>query len=435
MAFRSLSEDIKHLQHLWSNKQGTKQQVVERFVSELPGVVHQGGFLIQNRVPGPLIEAVDPADLKLKYGLAVDEPGKLRLYIPDKDIDASLNLSVMKDGVNRKFQDIVELKKQSGDPYKDGGYSLKLNNVNEVTMNGQTVDMQKVVDRLQFQTHVDRIFTVNSNGTSTTPFVTFNPDNRSVGISALDPKGRLTLGTGGGAGVKGGDMVFEVGNTHDGQNPGFSAINWNGYYDRGEQVFDSERARWRVGVMPDDRFFIDSWKRGMGAPRTVIRASANDDVVDINDTLRISGKYSGWAETHNERAELVVDKMNRGMMIMPPKSHTTSQREIIVKGGLIVDDKLRVPELTIGKSDGPKLNISGQQGIVKMMTESDVEMVQNNNARIKITREGRVGINTTTPGSHLHVNGSVQIGGFLLGSEDGRFVVRNAVTNAQLALF
>lgn len=429
MAFRSLSEDIRQLQHMWSKKQGTPQQAVERFVSgpvsELPGVVHQGGFLIQKDVPGPLIEAVDPGNKAMRYGLGVDEPGKLRMYIPEKDGAASLNLSVMTDAVNRRFEDVVSLARQPD--AADGGYALKLNNVNEITMNGKPVNMQAVVDRLQFQTHVDKVMSVSGTGASTTPFVTFNPDTRSVGISAVEPKGRLTLGTGGGAGAKGGDMVWEVGNTHDGQNPGFSAINWNGYYDRGEQVFDNERARWRVGVMPDDRFFIDGWKKGMGAPRTVLRASATEDVVDVNERLRISGKYSGWAEQHPERAELVVDKESRSMVIRPPNGRVT------VKGDIMTEGRLQAPELEIGAGDR-RLNLRTEQGRIVAKTNDALEFVQNNQARLMIARNGNVGVNTSTPNSQLHVEGPVQIGGFVLSPEQSGLKVRNAETNAELAM-
>lgn len=399
---------------------------VEHF-SERPGIVHTGGFLIQNPAPGPLVEAVDPADNNKRYGLGVHEEGKLRLYVPEADGSSSINLSVMTDAVNRKFDDVVSLKRQSEST--DGGYTLALKNVNEVQMNGKSINIQGVVDRLQFQTHVDKVMHVT--GTADTPFVTLNPDTRAVGISAMDPKGRMTLGTGGGAGAPGGDMVFEVGNTHDGKNPGFTAINMNGYYDRGEQVFDSLRARWRVGVMPDDRFFIDTWKQGWGAPRTVLSAPMDEDAVDINGNLRLSARYTGWAEAHPDRAEIVSDPNTRKMIIMPPVDETTGERRLVVQGRMDVQDRLITKKIEMGKGsigyDNGSMRIAPPAG-------SDFVIGQGTNQnKLVIKSDGRVGVGTDSPASQLHVNGAVQIGGFSIVPEANALRVRNAETGAELA--
>ena len=59
------------------------------------------------------------------------------------------------------------------------------------------------------------------------------------------------------------NIVVEGGRTSDGQNAGFSAVNFNGNYDGGERRTNNSKSRWRLGVDQrggTDRMFMDQYK-------------------------------------------------------------------------------------------------------------------------------------------------------------------------------
>lgn len=419
-----------HIAEHFNNEQ---QQTAASSTVKPPGMLLDGGLLIQNSLPGALVEAVDPGNERLRYGIGLHHDGKLRMYVPEADGSSSINLSVMKDSGNRIFDDVLTLKRQDG--ADDAGWAMHLNNVNEVRMNGQSVDVQAVVDRLQFQTFIDKV--MNVNGASDKPFITLNPDTRSVGITALEPKGRMTLGNGGGAGAVGGDMVFEVGNTTDGQQPGFSAVNFNGYYDRGDKVFDPERARWRVGVLPDDRFFIDAWKKDWRGAKQVLVANPNEDTVDLNGNLRFSTKYTGFAEAAADRAEIVSDPNARRLTIVPPQTATNStsapERVLQVNGSLSVGEKIITNRVVLPSSTDASTSLAFDSASGRVLLSpplnSDFVVGNGTDNRLVMRSDGKIGVGLgagESPAAQLHVGGAVQIGGFVLSPENGGLVVRRA---------
>lgn len=61
------------------------------------------------------------------------------------------------------------------------------------------------------------------------------------------------------------NMVFEAGRTYDGKNEGFSALNYNGDHNHGDNNFDANKMRWRLAVdqrASKDEMFIDRFGGG-----------------------------------------------------------------------------------------------------------------------------------------------------------------------------
>jgi hypothetical protein len=80
-----------------------------------------------------------------------------------------------------------------------------------------------------------------------------------VGISSTEAA--LTIG----GAATANNVVVEAGKTSDGNNAGFSAINFNGRYANGEKATNAAKSRWRLGVDQrgsTDRLFIDQYKPG-----------------------------------------------------------------------------------------------------------------------------------------------------------------------------
>jgi hypothetical protein len=97
------------------------------------------------------------------------------------------------------------------------------------------------------------IIRMNANGSITYPTTTTLGVNTSVG-----PFGKLHLASGSNAN----NVVIEAGTTSDGNNSGFSAINFNGYFSGSEQRINTGKYRWRVAVNQrdtSDNFFIDAF--------------------------------------------------------------------------------------------------------------------------------------------------------------------------------
>lgn len=81
----------------------------------------------------------------------------------------------------------------------------------------------------------------------------------NVGIGASNPSALLHLAYNN---TLSNNIIFEAGTTSDGGNPGFSAINFNGYYNGGEQRTNTSKTRWRIIANQNsttDAFVIDQY--------------------------------------------------------------------------------------------------------------------------------------------------------------------------------
>lgn len=156
--------------------------------------------------------------------------------------------------------------------------------------------------RYQIPTSADHIFYSGVNTTSSTELMRITSTGR-VGIRAPSGTVRGNLHVSNGSNL--GNVVIEAGNTSDGLFSGWHAINFNGFYNGGEQRFTSGKNRWRIYVdqsSTNDRFAVDTFNGtttntpisittgglvSLGYSGTSLPTPVRQ--VNINNTARITG--------------------------------------------------------------------------------------------------------------------------------------------------
>jgi len=126
------------------------------------------------------------------------------------------------------------------------------------------------------------------------------------------------------------NIVFEAGRTTDGNNEGMSAINFNGYTLNGDQKINKDKGRWRIvsnQVGTNDSLEIDQLDQ-KGTLNKYLWMS-DGSVTLNNDKLRISNKYTGWADKAKDQAEIANDVTDfKKLMIVGNKSADGGARRV-----------------------------------------------------------------------------------------------------------
>jgi len=98
------------------------------------------------------------------------------------------------------------------------------------------------------------------------------------------------------------NIVFEVGTTADNTNPGWTSINFNGYYSNGEQRINTNKNRWRITAdqrTSTDKFLIDTYNGTSTTTPLTILTSGNVGINTINPstTLDVNGTINATTYT------------------------------------------------------------------------------------------------------------------------------------------
>lgn len=123
----------------------------------------------------------------------------------------------------------------------------------------------------------------------------------NVGIGTTNPISRLHLANPSAQNTN--NIVFEVANTVDGNNTGWSAINWNGYFNNAETRINTGKNRWRIAVdqrSTGDAMAIDTYN---GTTLTTILFLTTSGNVGIgtaspSTALHVSGQILGTFAVH-----------------------------------------------------------------------------------------------------------------------------------------
>lgn len=196
----------------------------------------------------------------------------------------------------------------------------------------------------------------------------------SVGLGTLAPVGRLhmanpnTLNTN--------NVVFEVGTTVDGANSGWSAVNFNGYYNGNETRINTSKNRWRLSMdqrSTTDRLYFDTYN---GTTLTTIMSLNSNGNVGIgnNTATRL----------------LQVGNLNGNTQGTISISNTGEARYHLYNGG-------DVAEWAMGQRSSTQHNFN----ITRLVSNVEVDF-------LTIQTTGNVGIGTTSPNSVLELSSSVQ---------------------------
>jgi hypothetical protein len=170
----------------------------------------------------------------------------------------------------------------------------------------------------------------------------FNTDKANIGTLKAN---RTTIANNTGKN----NIVIEGGRTLDGNNEGWSAINFNGYYDNGEKRIDGNKGRFRL--ISDqragaDNMVIDQWDKNNNWHQYMMMA---DGTVGINDNkLRFSNKWSGFPDNATDQSEISNDSSDyKKLMIVGNKSAGAERRvgvwdRLDVHGALGVDNNIKI---------------------------------------------------------------------------------------------
>ena len=112
------------------------------------------------------------------------------------------------------------------------------------------------------------------------------------------------------------NIVIEGGRTLDGNNEGWSAMNFNGYYNNGDKRINADKSRWRLITdqrAGADNMIIDQWNKNNNWHQYLMMA---DGTVGINDNkLRFSNKWTGFPDNAIDQSEISNDT-DMGLMIV-----------------------------------------------------------------------------------------------------------------------
>jgi len=118
------------------------------------------------------------------------------------------------------------------------------------------------------------------------------------------------------------NIVFEGGRTLDGNNEGWSAMNFNGYYNNGEKRIDGNKSRWRMIAdqrQGTDQMVFDQLDQNNKWHQYLMMA---DGTVGLNNNkLRFSNKWTGFPDNATDRSEISNDTSGfKELMIVGNKS-------------------------------------------------------------------------------------------------------------------
>jgi hypothetical protein len=197
----------------------------------------------------------------------------------------------------------------------------------------------------------------------------------NVGIGTTAPVSRLHLANPSTQNTN--NMVFEVGTTADGAvgNYGWSAINWNGYFNSGETRINTGKNRWRL--------FVDQRNTG----DNLVFDTYNGTTLTTIITLTTNGNVG--IGTGNPGYPLTV-------------SSSATQGIISVKSNdarYHLYNNAAVAEWLFGQKSSSRSDFT----FSKVISGAETDY-------LTITTGGNVGIGTNAPGRKLQVEGLVQIG-------------------------
>ncbi len=229
---------------------------------------------------------------------------------------------------------------------------------------------------------------VGSTATVSYPFTIYNDNN--VGIGHNIPKSTLHLSPSNNNTT--GNILFEAGFTSDGGNAGWTAMNFNGYNNAGEQRINTNKNRWRLVVdqrSTDDTMFIDTFNGSTGTTLMTFKTSGN---VGIGTTapgsaLHVTGTIG--ALPIGTGIHMGTDFVNNASIIQINQGGSTS-------GFSIID---------FGYS-----NTNYVSRIIHDNTDKRLEFVVNaGTTAMTLSSSGNVGIGTTTPVYTLDITGTCDV--------------------------
>jgi hypothetical protein len=157
------------------------------------------------------------------------------------------------------------------------------------------------------------------------------------------------------------NIIIEGGRTTDGNNEGWSAINFNGFYDNGEKRINTDKSRFRlIGDQrsTNDQLIIDQLDKKNNWHQYLMMADGNVGL--NNNKLRISNNWTGFPDKETDQSEISNDtNAFKKLMIVGNKS-AGGERKVGIWDTLDVNGTLNVKGQT--NVNGP-LYIKGGKSV------------------------------------------------------------------------
>lgn len=126
------------------------------------------------------------------------------------------------------------------------------------------------------------------------------------------------------------NIVLEAGNTTDGSNTGFSAINFNGFFNKTDQLINKNKSRWRVAAdqrSTADFLSIDQYDKNKNYWQYMYMSDGSLGV--NNNKMRFSNKYTDFTEKATDKSEISNDTSGfKKLMIVGNKSGGGNVRRV-----------------------------------------------------------------------------------------------------------
>ncbi len=126
------------------------------------------------------------------------------------------------------------------------------------------------------------------------------------------------------------NIVLEAGNTSDGNNVGFSAINFNGFFNKTDQVINKAKGRWRVAAdqrATNDFLSIDQYDKNKNLWQYMYMSDGSLGL--NNNKMRFSNRWTGFPDNATDRSEISNDTSSfKKLMIVGNKSGGGNVRRV-----------------------------------------------------------------------------------------------------------
>lgn len=182
------------------------------------------------------------------------------------------------------------------------------------------------------------------------------------------------------------NIVFEGGRTTDGNNEGWSAINFNGYYDNGEKRINPNKGRWRLFSEQrggGDALSIDQWNKNNNWWNYIWMS---DGTVGLNNNkLRFSNGWTGFPDNATDQSEISNDVGGfKKLMIVGNKSSGENIRKVGIWDRLDVHGNQGVDGWTSAQNVQGRDNVMTGNWAAWMRKDGNVHVGNNLNVQNKI---------------------------------------------------
>lgn len=233
------------------------------------------GVLLDAWNAGTLLESRQQLDqeTQMRAGMTVDD-NKLRLYVPERDGSASINLNVWEDDAINVVNPLFSVNKDI----------VKMNSIRTIVLNGKQVPVSAITD----MNPINAMVKVHPKQDHETifPVMTLNPADRYVGINTSQPQGELHVRS---MTDSSGELLVQ---TPTGTRN--ASVNFNMYHTSPNKYATTKDVGYRVHSSGAALSF-DTMNNTMSEPEPMMKMDLHGNVDMMNGAFRFSKQHTNHA--------------------------------------------------------------------------------------------------------------------------------------------